>query len=88
MLCNKLDVEGAEERFAEIKKQLKDENVLGMSIFKRSGMNEVRKAIIALVDAVELQEDKQKAAAKPQKSAFMAERSVCDTMEVQYPGQE
>jgi len=48
----------------------------------------VRKAIIALVDAVELQEDKQKTAAKPQKSAFMAERSVCDSMEVQYPGQE
>ena len=51
-------------------------------------MNDVRKAIIALVDAVELQDDRQKTAAKPQKSAFMAERSVCDAMEVQYPGQE
>ncbi len=88
VLCNKLDVEGADERFAEIKKQLKDETVLGMSIFERKGMNDVRKAIIALVDAVELKEDKQKTAAKPQKSAFMAERSVCDSMEVQYPGQE
>ena len=59
-----------------------------MSIFERTGMNDARKAIIALVDAVEQKSEKQTASDKPQKSAFMAQRSVCDTMEVQYPGQE
>jgi len=88
VLCNKLDVEGAEERFNEIKKQLKNETVLGMSIFERKGMNDVRKAIIELVDSVEDEKAKEKTSQKEKKNSFMAERSVCDSMEVQYPGQE
>lgn len=88
VLCNKLDIEGASERFKKIKTELKNETVLGMSIFARKGMNDVRKAIVALVDNVEEKEQKDKESTVAQKSEFMAERSVCNDMEIQYPGQE
>lgn len=88
VLCNKLDIEGASERFEKIRKELKGETVLGMSVFARKGMNDVRKAVIVLVDAVEEKTEQKKAEAPAAKSAFMAGRSVCDSMEVQYPGQE
>lgn len=83
ILCNKLDVEGSKERFAEIKDSIKNEQILGMSIYQRKGMDEVRRAILSLVgEVVESKEKQQK------KSTFLQERSVCDVGEIQYPGQE
>ncbi|MBO7485490.1 MAG: GTPase ObgE [Spirochaetaceae bacterium] len=88
VVCNKLDVEGAQERFETIRKSLPDVTVLGMSVYNRQGMDEVRKTIITLADTVKNTKPAATSKKKKTVSAFMAERSVCDTDEIQYPGQE
>lgn len=98
LICNKLDLEGAKERFEQIKADNPNETVLGMSVFARTGMDEVRRSIIALVDAVDNASEmgakaSKKArntnviAEKNAKSDFMASRSDCDVAEIQYPGE-
>ena len=88
VVCNKLDVDGAQERFETIRKSLPDVTVLGMSVYNRQGMDEVRKTIITLADTVKNTKPAVTSKKKKTVSAFMAERSVCDTDEIQYPGQE
>lgn len=93
LLCNKIDVEGAEERAREIKEKVqqedKDIQVLSVSILNDIGMKALQKAIIQLADKIEGQGES--GAQKPQgaSSSFMAEReSIDDDAEVQYPGSE
>lgn len=90
VICNKLDTDGASERYQKIKALLAKEKVLCMSIYERTGMDAVRRAIIELVDSVLPINDasKNEQALKAKKSTFMQERSVCDVGEIQYPGQE
>lgn len=90
VLCNKIDIPGASDRAAEIKKTLRlsdpDLVVLPLSISERKGLDSVQKAISDMVSKLD---DCDTSAAEGQKiSAFMAARSVCDDMPVQYPGSE
>ena len=56
----------------------------------RQNMNEARLAIVSLVEKMTAEKNTEKAASdgKPAKSDFLAERSVDDSMEVQFPGSE
>ena len=100
LICNKLDLKesGAIERFEKIKAQNPNETVLGMSVYSRTGMDEVRRAIIDLVDKVDnasamgakankrMRNTNVVVQQKP-KSDFLASRSDCDVAEIQYPGE-
>ncbi|MCR5045479.1 MAG: GTPase ObgE [Treponema sp.] len=93
VLCNKIDIEGADERAKEIKEsiQKKDKNisVLSVSILNNIGMKALRNAIIELADKIEAQESLKEKGVQQTASSFMAEReSIDDDAEVQYPGSE
>ena len=68
LLCNKIDVEGAEERAREIKEKVQQEDkdipVLSVSILNNVGMKALQKAIIQLADKIEGQGES--GAQKPQ----------------------
>jgi GTP-binding protein len=49
ILGTKLDLENTEERFAELKKALPAEEVLGLSVFNDRGLEEVKEAIFKMV---------------------------------------
>ncbi len=90
ILCNKLDIEGAKERFLAIKEKYTDLTVIGMSIHNRRGLDSVRTAVIDLADSVDAQRKELKAGLneKPPVSKFMSNRSVVDTQDIQYPGMQ
>ena len=50
VIATKLDLEGTKERLKELRKQLPDIPVLGISVFNRWGLDEVRDAFVALVE--------------------------------------
>ena len=88
-LCNKIDVEGAAERAAEVRRRIAakepETRVLAVSVLTQKGMGGARKAIIELVNRksgtdAEGMEQKNPAA------DFLNSRSVDESMEVQYPG--
>ena len=90
VLCNKIDVEGAQERAdkvaAEIKKTEKDTVVLPVSVAAHMGMNEIRLSILKLV--TELEEKKEAETIEPPVNKFLASRSVDEDAEIQFPGSE
>ncbi|MDO4506966.1 MAG: GTPase ObgE [Spirochaetales bacterium] len=94
VLCNKIDVEGAEERAQEVVEKLtardSEIKVIPVSVMARKNMNEARLAIVSLVEKMNAAKDAEKkdVEGKPAKSDFMAGRSVDDSMEVQFPGSE
>lgn len=94
VLCNKIDVEGAEERAQEVVAKLSARDssvkVIPVSVMARKNMNEARLAIVSLVEKMNAEKDagKKGGEGKPAKSEFMAGRSVDDSMEVQFPGSE
>ncbi|MCR5698140.1 MAG: GTPase ObgE [Treponemataceae bacterium] len=102
ILCNKIDVEGAEQRAEELKSQLlknnPDETVLFMSVYERTGLGNVQKAIISLVEE-NFNEKTERFASisgetalnregKTKKSEFMKSRASCSAETTQYPGSE
>lgn len=50
VIATKLDLEGTKERLKELREQLPDIPVLGISVFNRWGLDEVRDAFVALVE--------------------------------------
>ena len=96
VLCNKTDVDGAEQNARELIAQLRQKHpevtALPVSIMARTGMNEARLAIMELVDKLEHQARTQGTAGSAtlpaQKSSFLASRSVDTAMQEQFPGME
>ena len=94
VLCNKIDVEGCEERAEEVKnaiqKKESDTVVLAVSVLMNKGLGATRNAVIELVDKLESSGAATMTLSKkdaPEKSDFMKEREeIDDDMEVQYPG--
>ena len=52
IIATKLDIEGTKERLKTLQKQYPDVVVLGISVFNRWGLDEVRDAFVALVEAL------------------------------------
>ncbi len=106
VLCNKIDVEGAEENAKKIASEIKVKEpqtaVIPVSVMARKGMNEVRLAILKLIDSMngegtfnskgEKISDGSFLTTKKRSSSlnpqFLSSRSVDDGMEEQFPGQE
>ena len=101
VICNKIDVEGAEEIAEQVKKNIqseeKDTQVLLASVAERKGLNAVRDVIVKMVSDMDRMRTPGKnhaqistgengANQKAEKSDFLKSRSVDNTMEVQYPG--
>jgi len=77
-----------------IQKTNPEQVVIPMSIYSRQGLDDVRKAILELVESLEqkghvgITTKKVKAESKNEISEFMRTRSVCDVEPIQYPGSE
>lgn len=97
VLCNKIDVEGAEERAFEVTKTIKEKEpdtvVLSISVMMNKGLGQTRTAVMELVDRLESSGDGATTLIKkeaPEESRFMKEREGFEDDEenVQYPGSE
>ena len=100
VLCNKIDLEGGLDKALEIKEKIEKEDssvkVIPVSVMSKANMDVARKEIIDLVEKMDNQNlegnngnlELKGSEYKQKKSAFMASRSVDDSMEVQYPGSE
>lgn len=97
VLCNKIDVEGAEERAKEVTEAIKKEEpetvVLSISVVMNKGLGQTRNAVIELVDRLEANGEGATTLIKKdnfEESDFMKERAEIedDDENVQYPGQE
>lgn len=107
VLCNKVDIEGASERAKKvasgIKAEEKDTVVLPVSVAERIGMNDIRLAILSLIDKLDGQEQKynedgtrmstgsflsSRKERDSMRTDFMSTRSVDESAEVQFPGSE
>lgn len=97
ILCNKMDTEGAPERAKMITESIHAKNpdqvVIPLSIFARTGLDQVRREILALVQRMEASGYKSPTTAKTVvveektgQSDFLKSRSVCDVDPIQYPG--
>ena len=92
VLCNKIDEDGAAARAekvaAEVGELEPDTKVFNVSVILHEGLNDVRLAILDIMNALEKAEAQVAEAGKAEKKSFLQTRSVDDTMEVQFPGQE
>lgn len=107
VLCNKIDIEGAAQRAqkvaSEIKTAEKDTVVLNVSVAERIGMNDIRLAILGLIEKLDSKEERYNPDGTKMSSGsfltakkegdslnplFMATRSVDESAEVQFPGSE
>ena len=107
VLCNKIDVEGAMENArkiqAEIASKEKDTVVLCVSVAEHIGMNDIRLAILNLVEQMESEGQKVNSRGETVSSgsiltskkesssinpSFLETRSVDEDAEIQFPGAE
>ncbi|MBP5250985.1 MAG: GTPase ObgE [Treponema sp.] len=92
VLCNKIDLEGAEENALKIKELIQkkdpDVKVIPVSVMARTNMNEARKEIITLVEKMGSLRAPGKNHKKEEKSSFLSGRSVDTDMEEQFPGSD
>lgn len=97
ILCNKIDLEGAESRAEEIMRKIKASDstacVLPVSVLTQKGLDAARVQIMSLVNRLESTVFKAGAENENMQSSslshdFMKNRSVDSDMEVQYPGLE
>ncbi len=91
ILCNKIDIDGAAERAAELAEKYKDVICLPMSVHSKDGLDKVKKALIELVQAGLLKDTESSDEKITLKSEFLKARSVYsdeDEEVVQYPGSE
>lgn len=65
ILANKLDLPGTKERLMELRARYPEFNIIGISIFNRWGLEEVRDAFINMVNTASEKELASKAAAAP-----------------------
>ncbi|MBQ9630827.1 MAG: GTPase ObgE [Treponema sp.] len=86
ILCNKIDLEGAMENAQElislIRSKNNDATVIPISVLENIHLNQAKAQIIKLVDSLEGK------TVAPTTSDFLLTRSVDESLEVQYPGQE
>jgi GTP-binding protein len=98
VLCNKLDVEGASERAQKIAQEVERLSpgvpVIPVSVLTKKNMDQARLAIVHLVEELNAthvpsghHQQVQEENTNNEKS-FLATRSVDDSMEEQFPGQE
>lgn len=92
VLCNKIDIEGAEKRAQEIIESIKETEpetpVLPVSVLLNSNMRDAKLQIITMVDKLDRRTP---ASVRPDTSGgsdFFSTRSTDDSGEVQYPGSE
>ncbi len=96
ILCNKIDFEGASGHAEEIAKAIhkddKNSTVLPVSVIAGTGMSAARNAIMELVDRLEsgykAGKDNANKTGSSLSAGFMADRSVDEDAEIQYPGSE
>ena len=99
VLCNKIDVEGSEEKAHEVEKRIRETDssvtVIPVSVMARTNMDKVKLAVIELVEKMERTHAPgrnhaggKNTAEVQEKSDFMKNRSVDDSMETQFPGSE
>lgn len=97
VLCNKIDVADAAERSEKLTEQIKaaepDTQVIPVSVMMRTNMNDVRLALLHMVEKLEADEGKKSVLATKAEDGslnpdFMATRSVDEDAEIQYPGSE
>ncbi len=92
ILCNKIDVEGAAVRAAELAEKYKDLICIPMSVHSKEGLDKVKSALITLVEeGVRSTGKKSSSETIKVKSDFLQARSVYtdeDDEMVQYPGSE
>ena len=69
IIATKLDLEGTKERLKTLREKLSDVPVLGISVFNRWGLDEVRDAFVALVEEL--------AASDAGKNAETSAESIC-----------
>lgn len=92
VLCNKIDIEGAEKNAAEVMEIIRadepDTVVIPVSVMSGAGMGNAKNAVIRLVNRHD--EESGLAAEIPSvgKADFLKTRSVDEDMEIQYPGSE
>ena len=92
VLCNKIDVDGAEQQASEVMEKIRKTDpsipVIPVSMLARTNIGKAKDAIISLVRKME--DSKKKSEEKTEKKAgsFLSQRSVDDSMEAQYPGEE
>ena len=94
VLCNKIDVEGAEERAAEVAARIKESDpsvpVICVSVLERRNIGQAKSAIVSLVRELErgCAPGSHHADEGKSVSAFLAGRSVDESREVQFPGSQ
>ncbi|MBQ3965565.1 MAG: GTPase ObgE [Treponema sp.] len=92
VLCNKIDEEGALARAEKVAQEVKalepETKVFNVSVILHDGLNDVRLAILDIMTSLEKSGADTALSGKTEKSSFLQSRSVDDTMEVQFPGQE
>ena len=84
--------ERAEKLTAQIQASEHETKVIAVSVMLRTNMNEVRLALLQMVERLEAAEGKttrfQKVGTDAPQQSFLDTRSVDESMDVQYPGQE
>lgn len=98
VLCNKIDIEGALENAQRVKRAIQekepDVTVIALSVAARTNVEEARREIISLVERTDAMRCAGKSLSVQNggpdggSSAFLSERSVDESMEVQFPGSE
>lgn len=97
ILLNKTDLEGALSNAEDVRKEIlakdSEAQVIPVSVAARQNMDEAKKAIVSLVRKMERIRNPGKnhsevQAVVSEKSDFMKNRSVDDTMEEQFPGMD
>lgn len=72
IIATKLDLPGTKERFEELKNSLPEYKILGISVFNRWGLNEVKNEFLALADKIsEGKEKEEKIESGAKKENFM-----------------
>ena len=91
VLCNKIDLPGAATNAQKIKEQIQkaepSTKVIAMSIARKTNIDQVREAIVSLVQQSESCRSDGKPKSAVGKSAFLAGRSVDPSMQTQFPGE-
>lgn len=93
VLCNKIDIPGAEQNATEVIETIRSKesgiSVIPISVQNQVGMGAAKKAIIELVNKlIGISEVETLSKTKVFGSDFMSLRSVDEDMEIQYPGSE
>ena len=73
IIATKLDIEGTKERLVVLKEKHPDMIVLGISVFNRWGLDEVRDAFVSLVEALSADE---KGKARPADKAGLIDEAI------------